>query len=232
MRLVRRWAVGVSEFVVRRASPRAKEWAEGLAHEVEFVEGDWGALGWAIGSVRVLFQNPPKLLRNPAEIARAGRMFAGSREHTPPVLSLLMALQAFTNGLRAVLPIGRIGHLERVGFAIATVSAAYLALVGWMDARMSERPEDMDDGAWIEFYRREMVRLRDLYAVFGALYRSAIVLMFAGMVLGYGGMVRMYAASCLIAVWVLVWLSPRPAERFQRKVDDLDSILQRGGREA
>ena len=40
MRLVRRWAVGVSEFVVRRASPRAKEWAEGLAHEVEFVEGD------------------------------------------------------------------------------------------------------------------------------------------------------------------------------------------------
>lgn len=232
MRLVRRLAVGVSEFVVRRASRPAREWAEGLAREVEFVEGDWRALAWAIGSVRVLFQNAPKPLRNAAEIARAGRMFAGSREHTPPMIFLIMAVQAFINGLRVVLPIGRIGHLERAGFSIAAVSAAYLAMVGWLDTRMSERPEDMDDGAWIEFYRQEMVRLRDLYAGFGALYRSAIVLMVAGMVLGYGGMVRMYAASCLIAVWVFVWLSPRPAETFQRKVDDLDSILQRGGREA
>lgn len=150
--------------MVRRASRSAREWAEGLAREVEFVEGDWLALGWALGSVRVLFRNPPMPLRNAAEVARAGRLFAGSREHTYPIVFLTMALQALTYGLRAILPTGRIGHLGRAGFAIAAVSAAYTAVVGWMDSCMRERPEDMDDGAWIEFYRREMMRLRDLYA--------------------------------------------------------------------
>jgi hypothetical protein len=232
MTFVRKLAVAISERVVRLASPGCKEWAEGLEREVAFIESDWRALRWALGSVRVLFRNPPTPLRNAAEIARAGRLFAGSREHTPPMLSLLMAMQAFTNGLRVVLPIGRTGSLGRAGFAIATVSAAYLAVVGWLEGRMSERPEDMDDGAWIEFYRREMVRLRDLYGGFGALYRFALFLMCAGMVLGYGGTARMYLAPCLIAFWVFVGLSPRPAENFQRKVDNVDSILRQDGRES
>ena len=54
MTLLRRVAVWISNGVVRRASPGAKEWAEATAHEVEFIEGDWAALGWALGSVRVL----------------------------------------------------------------------------------------------------------------------------------------------------------------------------------
>jgi hypothetical protein len=141
-----------------------------------------------------------------------------------------MAVQVFTNGLRVVLPIGRIGHLGRVGFAIAVVSAAYMAVVGWMDTRMRERPEDMDDGAWIEFYRREMVRLRDLYTGFGTLFPAAIFLFCAGEILGLYGVALPYLTLCLIAFCMfLAWLSPRPAERFQRKIDDLDSILQQGG---
>jgi hypothetical protein len=144
-----------------------------------------------------------------------------------------MAIQAFTYGLRAVSPLYRDDHLARAGFAIAAVSAAYLAAVGWMGARMSERPEDMDDGAWIEFYRREMVRLRDLFSRFGALFGSALVLMFAGMALGYGGMALPYLIYCIIAFCLfLVWLNLRPAEGFQRKIDDVDSILQQAGREA
>jgi hypothetical protein len=233
MTYIRRAAVAISERIVGGAAPGCKEWAEGLEREVEFIESDWRALVWALGSVRVLFRNPPMSLRNAAEIARAGRIFAGSREHVPPVFPLLMAIQAFTYGLRAVSPLYRDDHLARAGFAIAAVSAAYLAAVGWMGARMSERPEDMDDGAWIEFYRREMVRLRDLFSRFGALFGSALVLMFAGMALGYGGMALPYLIYCIIAFCLfLVWLNLRPAEGFQRKIDDVDSILQQAGREA
>jgi len=98
---------------------------------------------------------------------------------------------------------------------------------------MQERPEDMEDGAWVEFYRREMVRLRNLYAGFGSLMSVAFVLYFSGMVLGIEGLTRPYLASCLIAFCVLVgWLIPSPAQRFQRKIDDVDSILQQSGRGA
>ena len=188
MTILRRLAMRIAEEAVERAKPRCKEWAEGLEREVAFIESDWRALGWAIGSVRVLFQNPPKPLGNSAEIARAGRLFAGWREHVPPVIFLIMAMQVFNNGLRVVLPTCRTGPLGRAGFAIAAVSAAYLAVVGWMDSRMRERPEDMDDGAWIEFYRLEMVRLRDLYAGLGALFSAAIFLFCAAEIFGLEGL--------------------------------------------
>jgi hypothetical protein len=227
MTRLRALALSISHTAVRHASPGCKEWAEGLAREIAFIEGDWRALGWAIGSLRVLLQNPPKPLRNAAEIAQAARLFAGSREHMPPLLSFTMAVQAFTYGLRVVLPAGRIADFQRASFALAAISAAYLAVVSWIATRMSERPETMDDGAWIEFYRREMVRLRNLYNAFGALYLPALALLGAGAVLGYGRMARLYltlflAPFCLF----IVWLGPRPAERLQRKIDNLDAILQ------
>jgi hypothetical protein len=56
MTLVRRVALGISSRVVRWASPGCREWAEGLEREVEFIEGDWRALAWAVGSTRVLLE--------------------------------------------------------------------------------------------------------------------------------------------------------------------------------
>jgi hypothetical protein len=233
MTLVRRAAVRISEKVVQRASPGNREWAEGLAREIAFIEGDWRALGWAIGSLRVLFLNPPKRLRTVSEIARAGRIFAGRREHTPPVIFLVMVMQTFSNGLLAVLPIRRHGPLDRTGFAVAAVSAAYLAVVGWMESRMRERPENMDDWAWIEFYRGEMVRLRDLYAGFGAVFSVAIVLLCAGSALGVEWLTGPFLPSGLIALCMFVARPfSRPRQSFQRKLDNVDSILQQSGREA
>lgn len=219
--------------VVRWASPGCKEWAEGLGREVAFVEGDWRALGWAIGSVRVLFWNPPKPLGNAEEIARAGRLFAGNREHVPPMILLLTGLQLFDNVTRLVFWRGRMDHLQQAGFAIAAVSAAYLAMVGWMEHRMGKRPEDMDDGAWIDFYRREMVRRRDLFSGFGILFPVAIVSMCAGELLGIEDSTRPYLTACFTAsCMVMLRLVSWPAERFQRKVVDVDSVLQQGGRQA
>jgi hypothetical protein len=47
-------AVKISGAVVRWASPGSREWAEGLEREIAFIEEDWRALGWAIGSMRVV----------------------------------------------------------------------------------------------------------------------------------------------------------------------------------
>lgn len=56
MTFLRRVAKAISQRVVRWAVPGCKEWAEGLAREIEFIEGDWRALFWAIGSARVLLE--------------------------------------------------------------------------------------------------------------------------------------------------------------------------------
>jgi hypothetical protein len=53
---LRSLAVRVSHLVVRHASAGSREWAEGLAREVQFIESDWRAIVWALGSTRVLLE--------------------------------------------------------------------------------------------------------------------------------------------------------------------------------
>jgi hypothetical protein len=54
MTLVRTLALKISNAVVEYSSLGNKAWAEGLAREIAFVKSDWAALGWALGSVRVV----------------------------------------------------------------------------------------------------------------------------------------------------------------------------------
>jgi hypothetical protein len=51
---MRKLALKISHLVVRYASPGSKEWAEGLAREVAFIENDWSALAWEFGSTKLL----------------------------------------------------------------------------------------------------------------------------------------------------------------------------------
>ena len=37
---------------IRRAGPGAREWGEAMRREMDFIESDWDALLWAMGSVR------------------------------------------------------------------------------------------------------------------------------------------------------------------------------------
>ena len=80
MTLVRRVAMKISGGVVRYASPGCKEWAEGLAREAEFIEGDWAALGWALGSARVLLDRRGAPMTSLADVAARGRRFSESLE--------------------------------------------------------------------------------------------------------------------------------------------------------
>ena len=82
MTLIRRSVVRISEFVVRWASDGSREWAEGLAREVAFIQSDWRALGWAIGSLQVLvdpreapvksLDEVPNAAQKLVELARSG----------------------------------------------------------------------------------------------------------------------------------------------------------------
>jgi hypothetical protein len=44
--------------VVRFAPVGIGEWAQALLWEKDFIESDWAALSWALGSTRILFTLP------------------------------------------------------------------------------------------------------------------------------------------------------------------------------
>jgi hypothetical protein len=50
----RRLARALLRYALRMAPFESREWAEAMLAELDYVEGDWAALWWALGSVTVL----------------------------------------------------------------------------------------------------------------------------------------------------------------------------------
>jgi hypothetical protein len=78
MTVIRKLALSISETVVRWAAPGCKEWAEGLARELAFIESDWRALRWSIGSTRVLLEPREAPIGSLAEVPGAAHRFVDS----------------------------------------------------------------------------------------------------------------------------------------------------------
>jgi hypothetical protein len=57
MSMARRLAYKLLNSVVRHASPDSQEWASAMLSELDFVESDWSALVWALGSTTALFRH-------------------------------------------------------------------------------------------------------------------------------------------------------------------------------
>ena len=54
MPILRKLAVRWLEAIVRNAPPPCREWASAMLRELDFIEGDWAALLWAIGSTAAI----------------------------------------------------------------------------------------------------------------------------------------------------------------------------------
>lgn len=54
MSVIRRAASRWLSAMIRYSPPRGREWANAMLRETDFVEGDWSALLWALGSMAVL----------------------------------------------------------------------------------------------------------------------------------------------------------------------------------
>jgi hypothetical protein len=91
MTLARKLASRISAFVARHASPGWKEWAEGMTREVAYVEGDWAALLWATGSLRVLLEPREAPIRSVAQVPALARKFVeNARKGTSNMAALSM----------------------------------------------------------------------------------------------------------------------------------------------
>jgi hypothetical protein len=161
MTILRKVAVRVSEFTVLHASAGSREWAEGLAREVEFVEGDWAALGWALGSLRSLIDRRIGSLEEVPKVAR--RMARGTRGEE------LMVWCSVLNILAAALPVlDRTQPLDRAGAALRMLGWICILIISYRNRQSSKLVEAQagdwrlfepdDTGTWVLFYKAELER--------------------------------------------------------------------------
>jgi hypothetical protein len=115
----RRLAAKLLRAVLRLAPEESREWASAMLRELEFIEGDWAALFWALGSTTAILRHAVSGWRN--WISRKERNKEGHMNSTGKkamgvasgaLLALMLALAAF--GLMRILTIlfPGLGHHE------------------------------------------------------------------------------------------------------------------------
>jgi hypothetical protein len=53
----RRLAVALLQAMARHAPEESRDWASAMLRELDFIEGDWAALFWALGSTTAIFRH-------------------------------------------------------------------------------------------------------------------------------------------------------------------------------
>src|ERR1700674_2178308 len=72
---IRRLASRLLGAVVRHSSSHSQDWANAMLRELDFIESDWAALFWALGSTTAIFRHSGRGLR-----ARFGKSLGQEEE--------------------------------------------------------------------------------------------------------------------------------------------------------
>ena len=91
---IRRLASAILTTSVRWASPGVREWGSAMLREMDFVEGDWAALFWALGSATAIFRR----LEVPALMPWSKRCLVALPMAVAAVLTVLELL-AYPDGI-------------------------------------------------------------------------------------------------------------------------------------
>ncbi len=143
MSVARKLAYRLLNRVVRHASPDSQDWASAMLRELDFVEGDWGALVWALGSVTAVFRHSvPRQLRARLEKrfgAAQGGMLKNIRKMTAGMLLgvviasvvLTISLLGFLSAVQVLFPEWHAGHTQFVEWLAFVVipEAVFMAAV-------------------------------------------------------------------------------------------------------
>jgi hypothetical protein len=234
MTRLRKLAVKIADSVVRRSLPAYKDWAQATARELEFIESDWAALRWALGSWKMAAscQNAP--ITSMSEVPRAARNFLRETRASTVVtaVSLLWMTYWFSGIFRHTVT----GRHTLLGWGLILAVLVYIACEasafrGWRFPRGGELPEVADA------YRAALVHRRDLLT--GVWYWSRATLIVAGPLLAAyhawllkPGAIREAILGAnlrtggIIALSLLVtWpATRRVVARYQRTIDQLDAL--------
>jgi hypothetical protein len=227
MTRLRRLAMKVSCGVVRLAPPEAREWARATAREIEFIEGDWAALRWALGGLRILWQPSEHRLASLADVPQAARQFAKEiRKRT--VIGCAACIYLTFWLIRTVQATSN--PVQGLGSYLSIVAMLYM--VAQLMVRRGSRSLTEKLPTSPSAYRAELKRQRDFHQ--GMWLWSRIVLLVPGyMLFCWGQAMAKPASAKRLAITAAVFLAlcvlgiPNNrivARRYQRRIDELDEI--------
>jgi hypothetical protein len=226
--MIRPFASAILRAAILRASPEGQQWGRAMLREMDFVEGDWAALRWAIGSVLSLLRG----FRPPArDLARATRALQSFRRkiriRNRVGLSAVLFLIAFL-GYWALVD----SSLEtRLGDCL-TVAGSLLMGIQLYTRRVRKIAVETESSSWISRFRAELQRQRDFHQ--GVLFWSRAAAITPGPILSCIGMAAAnpetarlsygIAASFVFLLLLAVPLNRTEANKYQRQMDELDIL--------
>jgi hypothetical protein len=225
---IRGLAVDISNRVVRWAAPGCKEWAEGLAREVEFIDSDWRALAWALGSARVLLDRADAPIDSLEKAVAAAESYFEKKKKQAQVGFLLAALALV---FLALLLLQVFNAVERVAEAIVLAGLLY-GIYGAYTRRMHGMESALNPCEMITKYRSELQRayaykhgrMRRLVDVVG------LMLLFAQMlyVWAHGHDTDMFIVEIFVPAALVAQVLRLEDRKNLLRIEELTSLLARG----
>jgi hypothetical protein len=215
MKLLRKTASEISSIVVRHASSGTREWAEAMAREVEEISGDWAALAWALGSLRVLAD-------------RRGAK-SGAQPRRP---ALVEWTSWFSNAslcfFYAVCAFAAHGWHARLGDILIALCWAYHGTSSvWTWIEESDAPTSYDPLATPRFYKARLERRLARYRTPRRWLSPLVTLtMCAGWMMVYGNVSTALVVAVLAFTALVVWMQclDTPA-KIEGRIAKMDALI-------
>jgi hypothetical protein len=227
MRPIRGLALRITQFVVTHASPGSKEWAQGLARELDFIADDWSALRWACGSVRVLFDYRPEAIHSFADLTLAAEKFAERKRYA--VNDVWLARNA--RWLNMVVPalylmprfFRAVDARDRAGYAMVILGFLLLAILGFLRSKEPVVPDRDDLPAIVRFYKKDLERSSSLSSVDFWVFVVASVLIGTGYGLAESAIGHLF----FLIVWpaILGWYLQTQRNN-RRRLRQIEAVLE------
>jgi hypothetical protein len=232
MTITRRLALKILNAAVRHASPGTRDWVSAMLAESQFIENDWTALWWALGSIRILLKRQHVPLADLSGVPRAARCLTKTiRRRTLAGYVVTLSQCAAFGSFIFMVPTSML----RIASALTVAAMLYMAYQLYA-RRVAQLPLEAGSAICV-FYRAELQRQRDFHR--GLWFWSRLlgflpgpILFCVGEAIAQPELARTYAAILGGFVVLCIWSVPlnlRLARQYQRQLDELDA-LQTGTR--
>jgi hypothetical protein len=211
---IRRKALETASWVVWLAAPGCREWAEGLERELQFIESDWRALAWAVGSMRVLLDRREAPLRTLAEFSAAAKQLHKKRTNQTRFLYLVgvVSVVFWARMLFFLHSATWHGTGYSMGVSMAMAIHAYAR-------RPRAIPESEDHGEMAAYYRAEIKRDSDFKK--GSFYPAGMLAVLICADDSHGGVVTgVIVWATFLALFYLV------GRHYERRMARLDALME------
>jgi hypothetical protein len=222
---IRRLASAILTAAVRRASPGIREWGTAMLREMDFVESDWAALLWALGSVAALLKHFGAPMSDTHVFSKAQALMRKIRRRTLIGYGACVIGTVAFGSFIFVVP----NVLQRIGSCLTVAAILYVAsqVYAW---RPADLPLEGGSSAYTDSYRGELERQREFHR--GAWSRLLAILpgpilFCVGSAMAYPELAVGFAANaaCFIVICIVgVPMNLRLSRKYQRQIDELDAL--------